>query len=129
MISASHFILLFYRIAIALLMLPHGVKKWSKLIAGSEIKFFNFAGLGDANTLGIAIITEVIAPVCIILGWWTRLWSATVSITMLVAAFLVHSGDPFDERESSLCYFLLFFILIWKGAGRFSLDGFTARDV
>jgi putative oxidoreductase len=109
-------------------MLPHGLKKWNKLMAGGEIKFYDFVGLGAANTLSIAIITEIIAPICIILGWWTRLWSATVCMTMLVAALMVHAGDPLDERESSLCYFLMFFILVWKGAGRWSLEGILLRN-
>ena len=122
--SSNHIILFFYRIAIALLMMPHGLRKWRKLMSENEIKFYDFAGLGAVNTLGIAIITEIIAPVCIILGWWTRLWSAAVCITMLIAAFMVHAGDPLDERESSLCYFLMFFILVWKGSGRWSLEGY-----
>lgn len=123
MTPATHIILLLYRIAIALMMLPHGLKKWNKLMAGGEIKFYDFAGLGASNTLSIAIITEIIAPVCIIIGWCTRIWSATVCMTMLVAAFMVHAGEPLDERESSLCYFLLFFILVWKGSGRLSMEG------
>jgi putative oxidoreductase len=127
MSSAGHLILFIYRISISLLMMPHGLNKWNKLMAGGEIKFYDFAGLGNANTLGIAIITECFAPVCIILGWWTRLWSATVCITMLVAALLVHAGDPLEDRESSLCYFFLFLILVWQGPGRWSLEGFLTR--
>jgi putative oxidoreductase len=125
--SLPHFILLFYRASIAALMIPHGLKKWTKLMAGGEIKFYNFIGLGPGNTLTIAVVTELVAPICILLGWWTRWWSASVCITMLVAAFLVHAGDPFDERESSLCYFLMYFVLLWKGGGRWSLEEYLLR--
>lgn len=127
MSSATHLILFFYRISISLLMMPHGFKKWNKLMAGGEIKFYDFAGLGSTNTLGIAILTECFAPLCIIVGWWSRLWSATICITMLVAALLVHAGDPLEDRESSLCYFLLFSIILWQGSGRWSLEGLLTR--
>jgi len=43
-------------------------------------------------------------------------------ITMLVAAFVVHSADGFREQEVALLYLLIYFTLFITGSGKYSLD-------
>ncbi|MFM8433105.1 MAG: DoxX family protein, partial [Bacteroidota bacterium] len=94
--------LLLLRVCVSLFMMTHGWGKIEKLMAGGEMEFFDFLGMGPTITLVLTIMGEFIAPLFILIGFKTR-WAATVAaFTMGVAAFHVHSGDPFGDREASM---------------------------
>ncbi len=111
-----------FRIAFSAMMLSHGWSKFNKALAGGDIKFANVFGLGKEISLYLAVFGEFICPLLIILGFMTRWFSIPVVITMGVAAFHVHAGDPFSDRESSLMYFFGFLLLVFTGSGNYSLD-------
>jgi putative oxidoreductase len=115
-------LLLLARFGSSSMMMVHGFHKWEKLVAGGEIKFFDFIGMGPTVTLVLTILAELVAPVLIIVGLWTRYASALIAFTMFIAAFVVHAGDPLEDREASLTYLILFLLLMVTGAGRFSID-------
>ena len=46
---------------------------------------------------------------------------------MLVAAFIVHGEDPFQKKEFALLYAVPFLMLIFTGAGAFSVDARLKR--
>ncbi|MCP4552192.1 MAG: DoxX family protein [Bacteroidetes bacterium] len=84
--------LLILRIAVGALMLLHGI---AKLKGVSFIE-----GMLDRNGLPAFLaygvyVTEIIAPLLIIIGFRTRLASAAYVFGVLFAVFLVHSGDIF----------------------------------
>ena len=116
--------LLFLRVSVGAFMLfGHG---WPKLM-GFSVKSAHFPdplGVGSAMSLSLAIVGEVVAPLLIILGLFTRLASIPFVITMLVAAFMVHDGDPWSKKEFALLYALPALCLLFAGAGRYSLDMF-----
>ena len=118
----SHLGLPVFRIAVSLMMLSHGWAKLMKLTAGGEIKFYNFMGMGPELSLGLAVIGELFAPLLIIIGFKTRYAAFPAMFTMAIAAFVVHGGDPFDEKELALFYFLSFFMIMLTGPGAYSLD-------
>ncbi|MEY3313236.1 MAG: hypothetical protein RLZZ578_756 [Bacteroidota bacterium] len=118
----SHLGLPVFRIAVSLMMMSHGWAKLMKLTAGGEIKFFNFMGLGPEISLGLAVIGELIAPLLILVGFKTRYAAFPALFTMGVAAFIVHGGDPLDEKELALCYFFSFLLIFLTGPGAYSLD-------
>ena len=60
------------------------------------------------------------------LGAGTRLAAIPFAITMAVAGFIVHSGDPWNDREKAFVYLLCGVVLVLTGAGRFSVDGLVA---
>lgn len=103
-------------------MLTHGYPKLEKLLAGGEIQFFDFMGIGAAASLALAVFAEVICSVLLALGLGTRLASIALAITMGVAAFLRHAEDPFAKKEQALLYLLIFLTLLVFGPGRYSLD-------
>ena len=49
-------------------------------------------------------------------------WDSTILFTMLIAALVVHSGDPFGKQELGLLYAALFSVTALNGGGSFSLD-------
>lgn len=108
-----------------MMLFGHG---WAKLAGFSDIssRFPDPLGLGSpAMSLGLAVFAEVFCAAAVAVGLATRLASATLAVTMLVAAFLVHSGDPFSDREPALLYALPFLVLVLTGPGKFSIDAST----
>jgi putative oxidoreductase len=103
------------------LMLLHG---WPKMMNYSEYaaKFPDPIGLGPDFSLILTVFAEVFCTVFIALGLFTRFAAIPLIITMLVAALIVHSGDPIGDREASIGYFLLYTAIFFLGAGRYSLD-------
>lgn len=122
--AAALFIL---RSAPSAMMMVHGINKWNKLMAGGEIKFYNFLYLGPKISLILTVAAELLAPALIIVGLFTRLSAAMVAFCMFVAAFFVHAGDPFEDREASLTYLVVFGLLIVTGAGRWSIDALIQK--
>ena len=118
----SHLGLPLFRIVVSLMMLTHGWAKLMKLTAGGEIKFYNFMGLGPELSLALAVIGELIAPLLIIVGFKTRYAVFPAMFTMAIAAFVVHGGDPFDEKELAVFYFISFLMIFLAGPGAYSLD-------
>ena len=123
----SDLIILMVRLAIAALMLTHGLPKLSKLMAGGEIKFANPIGLGPTVSLILVVFSEVFCSLLIALGYKLRLATIPLIITMLVAAFITHLGDGIQKQEKALLYLLVYILLIIKGSGKFSLDNLHKR--
>ena len=94
--------LLFNRIVLSALMMTHGYPKLLKLFSENP-SFSNPIGIGEIPTLVLAVFSEFIAPVFIILGYKTKLFSFFPIATMVVAAFVVHLDDPFGRRKR-LCF-------------------------
>ncbi len=83
-------------------MLTHGYPKLMMLLDGRAESFPDPLGVGSLISLILAILTEVVASVFLILGLFTRFSAIALMITMVVAVFIVHSGDAFGNMEKSL---------------------------
>ena len=113
--------LLITRVAIALLMLTHGVPKLGKF-SQDPIQFMNFFGLGEPVSLSLAVFAEVLCSVFLLLGLGTRFAVIPLSITMVVALLHVHIADPFSKQELAWHYLLVYAVLFILGSGKYSLD-------
>ncbi|KAB7887263.1 MAG: GntR family transcriptional regulator [Arcobacter sp.] len=101
--------------------LVHGVDK----IAAGLVK----SGLPEFLAYGV-YIGEVLLPVLIILGLFTRLAALGMCITMVFAIYLVFweklflltkNGAPVIELP--LLYLILSIVIFFIGAGKYSFDG------
>lgn len=119
---AVDFWLLFLRVFGGAFMITHGLPKMEKLMAGGEISFYDPFGFGDPFALALAVFAEVICASLLIIGLLTRPAAIFLVITMAVAAFMAHAGDPFGKKEMSLLYLLIYVTVLVTGAGRFSID-------
>lgn len=118
------------RIFTGMAMLTHGLPKiyhngqfFPEL--ASITKMVTQLGLPLPAFLAImAILTESLGALLLTMGLATRLAAFFLTATMLVAAFLVHAGDPFAKRELALFYLVIALTFLFKGGGRWSLDAF-----
>ena len=113
--------LLLMRTFFSLGMMTHGYGKFLKVIQG-DFEFGDPIGIGPKLSLILTVIAEFIAPILIILGWKTRIASLFPTITMIVAFFIVHDGDPFSRKEKAFVYLIAFLTLYFTGPGKYSLD-------
>jgi putative oxidoreductase len=115
--------LLFLRITAGGMMLfGHG---WAKLVGFADIapKFPDPLGLGSTTfSLALAVFAEAFCAAAVMVGVATRLASMPLVVTMLVAAFVVHSDDPWAKKELALLYAAPFLTLVFTGPGKFSFD-------
>ena len=119
--------LLLLRVGVSLMMLTHGYPKLMRLFADEPISFTTILGLSAAVSLALAVFAEFICSVFIFLGLGTRLASIPLIVTMSVAAFHAHGGDPFSRKEKALLFLLIYLVLLFTGGGKFSIDHLLAR--
>lgn len=108
-----------------LLLAGHG---WQKVVSFPELAagFPDPLGIGSPLSLSLAVFAEVACALLVALGVRTRLAAVPPLVTMLVAAFVVHAGDPWAKKELALLYALPFLTLVLAGGGRYSLDTLLA---
>ncbi|CAG2129486.1 DoxX family protein [Cupriavidus plantarum] len=120
------------RIVLGVLILLHGI---SKLMAGPGfvIKVVTQAGLPEFVAY-LVYIGEVLAPLLLIVGLWTRLAALIVAVNMLAALALVHAqqlGQMADTGGWALelqgMYLAAALAVALLGAGRFSMGGIDGK--
>jgi len=114
--------LLILRIVAGAFMLTHGNGKMVRLFGDDPIKFADPFGIGAEASLALAVFAEVFCSILVIVGVATRISVIPLIITMLVAAFIAHAGDPFGSKELPLLYGAIFVVILITGAGKYSID-------
>lgn len=100
----------------------HGLGKWKVLFGDGEIQFPDPLGVGATFSLILAVFSEVVCAVLVAAGLLTRFAVVPLIVTMAVAVFVVHSGDPFGKIELPLVYLAGYTAIFLMGPGRFSID-------
>jgi putative oxidoreductase len=123
---------LILRLALGILILLHGVEK---ITGGAAGIFGMFTKAGLPEYLAYAVyVGEVLAPLLLIVGVWTRPAALVIVINMVVAIWLAHMGDLFTltrqggwslELQGMFLFGALAVSLL--GAGRFSMGGAGGR--
>ena len=124
--------LLLLRVGLGLLILLHGVAKIAngpQAIVGLTTR----AGLPPAFAY-LVYVGEVVAPVLLVIGLWTRPAALVVAINMLVAIALAHAGQLFQLGKSGGwalelqgMFLLVALAVALLGAGRYSIGGSGGR--
>jgi putative oxidoreductase len=120
-------VILFVRIAIAALMLTHGLPKLSQFLSEGPIQFPPIMGMSPALSLGLTVFAEVFCSILILVGFATRLATIPLIITMLVAVLLIHGADPFAKKEMAMHFLLVYGLLLVTGSGKYSIDHLVQR--
>ena len=120
------------RLTLGILTLLHGV---AKITAGPAAILGLIAKTGLPPMLGYLVyVGEVLAPLLLIVGLWTRPAALVVAINMIVAVLLVHAGQIGELTKNGgwaleLQGFYLFtaVAVALLGAGRFSVGGANGK--
>lgn len=117
---------LLLRLTVGVLILLHGL---AKVMAGPAFVVGLVEKAGMPGSFGYAVyLGEVIAPLLMILGLWTRIAALIVAINMAVAVLLVHMGELFTlgqgggwtlELQGMLFFTAIAIALI--GTGRYAV--------
>lgn len=114
--------LLILRLGVGGLMLTHGIPKLINLFDNNPIRFADPLGIGVEGSLALAVFSEVICSVLIIIGLGTRLAVIPLFFTMFVAFFVVQGADPFKTKELAMFFMIVYLALFLTGSGKYSLD-------
>lgn len=113
--------ILILRLGIGGMILTHGFPKFMKIIEGN-MQFGDPLGIGSGTSLVLAAFAEFLCAILLIFGIYTRLVAIPLIINMSVAAFIVHSDDPFGTKEKALLFLIVFLSLLFTGGGKYSVD-------
>lgn len=132
------------RIIVGIGFLSHGYAKLSKGPEGFT-KLLHYVGVPAPGLMAwMAIISEVVGGIALILGVFVSIMSVPLIITMLTALFTIHykfgyssiktigldeNGPKFGPPgyEINLLYIGALVMLIVAGAGKFSIDSMMAK--
>lgn len=123
----SDFGKLILRIAVGGLMIFHGVHK---VIYGHDFIVNQLEKHGLPSFLYIGVpIGEILAPLLLLVGVFTRISAAIIALTMLMSIYLVKGISGFDidpntgglAAELNILYMLVALAIVWIGPGKLSL--------
>ncbi|MGB5438607.1 MAG: DoxX family protein [Gammaproteobacteria bacterium] len=119
---------LIVRLSVGILMLFHGA---SKLLHPGSVDFIGstLAGAGIPEVIAYGVyVGEVLAPLMIIVGLYSRIGGLLIAINMMFAILLMHSGDLLALTEHGgwrleLQAFYLFgaVAIIFLGSGKLAV--------
>ena len=123
---------LILRVALGILILLHGIAKINSGV-GFVSNMLVSHGLPGALAY-LVYVGEIVAPVLLIIGLYTRPAAWIVAINMLVAVWLVHmkqigllNKQGGWELELQGMFFFSALAVAFMGAGRFSIGGSGGR--
>jgi len=135
--------LLFVRLALAIVVLPHGMQKALGMYGGYgfEATVGFFSSMGIPAVLGVLVIlAEFVAPILLIVGAGSRFMAFSIFLTLGGAMFLGgHVQHGFfmnwfgNQAGEGMEYFILIIGmslgLMFGGGGKFSLDTLLGKYI
>ena len=118
---------LILRVTLGVLFLMHGIHKLIHGVSGIE-GMLEGAGIPGFVAYGV-YVGEVLAPVLVILGFYSRIGAGLIAITMVVAIALVHPTELLDltahggwALELQGMFLFSAVALMFMGPGRWSVN-------
>ena len=112
---------LILRLTLGLSMLiSHGMPKLLDYNAKKDV-FPDPLGVSSQLSLILVIFAEVVCSIFIILGLKIRITTIPLIITMAIAAFIIHAGEPWKKQELAALYLSGFITLFFTGEGKFAV--------
>jgi len=112
--------LLIFRLATALMAL-HGWSKFSDFYDGIE-EWPDPLHVGPVASKALTVFAELFCALLVAAGLFTRAALIPLILCMIVIVFVIHAGDPFEDREHGLLYLLSYVALFLTGPGKYSVD-------
>lgn len=133
--------LLVLRLALAVVMFPHGAQKMLGWFGGDgfagTLQFFTGSMHLPAPIAVLPILVEFFGPLLLVLGLLTRLVALAFAVELAVAVVTVHLANGFfanwtnQQKGEGIEYFVLAIAialaLLMAGAGRWAIDASVFR--
>ena len=126
--AGASLFLLILRISFGLLLMNHGIQKWSNFQELST-SFPDPLGLGSPLSLGLAVFAELACSMAFIIGFLYRLAMIPMIFTMVIAFFVIHANDIFAMKELALVYLIIFVLMYISGPRKYSVDYVIGRQL
>lgn len=120
--------LLAVRLIFGILMMNHGIQKWSNFQELST-SFPDPLDLGSTLSLSLAIFGELVCSMGFVVGFLYRLALIPMIFTMCIAFFVIHANDVFAVKELALVYLIVFILMYIAGPGKFSIDSYIGNEL
>jgi putative oxidoreductase len=121
------------RVIIGYILFMHG---WAKVHAGAGAiaGFMAKNGLEPASGFAYAaMFLETVGAACLIVGLFTRFFSAALAIEIAIAFFVVHLPKGFSAAQGGFEYVLLLGIVLFaiaiRGGGPYSVDRLLGKEL
>lgn len=108
------------------MLFAHGLPKLMTFQEKKDV-FPDPLGIGSSLSLGLAVLAEVVCAALVSVGAFTRLNVIPLIITMVVAAFIVKAGAPFEKKELALAFLFGYAAIGLLGPGAISVDKFLKK--
>ena len=115
--------LLFRTILSLELMVVHGFKKIGINVAEAE-KVPNPLHLPEWFNNAFAVSANLVFPVLVILGFFTRIAALPILAITLTGYFVLHWNDALLVKDTPFMYSLSYLLILVLGPGRYSVDYF-----
>lgn len=134
--DSDSYVLLFARLALGIVILPHGLQKLIGLFGGygfsATVGFFESMGIPSIVAI-LVIVAESAGAASLIIGFMSRFCAFALAMVMAGAVYMVHlqhgffmnwSGNQQGEGfEYHILAIGLALVVLIGGGGKFSIDG------
>jgi putative oxidoreductase len=121
------------RVVTGYILLMHGWGKLNNGLAGVT-GYMTKQGLSPPEFFaGAAIFLETAGGICILIGLFTRFFSAALAIELAIAVLVVHLSKGFAVGQGGYEYALLMGIILFfmaiRGGGPYSVDRYIGKEL
>lgn len=134
--DSDSYVLLFARLALGIVILPHGLQKLIGLFGGygfsATVGFFESMGIPSIVAI-LVIVAESAGAASLIIGFMSRFCAFALAMVMAGAVYMVHLQHGFfmnwsgNQQGEGFEYHILAIglavVVLIGGGGKFSIDG------
>lgn len=119
--------LLVFRILLSVeLIVAHGLKKIGVGVSEAE-QVPNPLHLSEAFNSFFADAANLVFPVFVIFGFFTRIAVLPILAVTLTGYFILHWNDALLVKDTPFMYSLCYLFLLFMGSGKYSVDNYLAK--
>ena len=89
--------------------------------------FGDLIGIGSKLSFQLVIFAEFFCGLFVLLGFATRFSVIPIFITMVVAYFIAHANDTFNDKMPAFIFMVLCLPVFILGSGKYSIDYFIFK--
>lgn len=89
--------------------------------------FGDIIGIGAELSFHLVIFAEFFCGLLVLLGLVTRFSVVPIFITMIVAYFVAHGNDAFNDKMPAFIFMVLCIPVFILGSGKYSIDYFIFK--